>query len=76
MRWYHAETKVLRENVMVWLGVCSSKNLAPVMILDEETVDCSCYIKNVLLVTLKYGNEIFGDNCIFQQDGAKSQRHY
>ena len=45
-------------------------SLIPLVSLDEETVDHSGYIKNVLPVGLKYGNEVFGDNCIFQQDGA------
>ena len=41
------------------------------LILDEGTVDHNCYIKNVLSAALKYGNEVFVDKCIFQQDGAK-----
>ena len=46
------------------------------MIFDEGSVDQSCYIKNVLPVALKYGNEVFGDNWIFQQDGANPNRHH
>ena len=45
----------------------ASKGLTP---LDEGTVDHSCYIKNVLPIALKYGNEVFGNKWIFQQDGA------
>ena len=45
---------------MVRLRVCSSKDLTPLMILDEGTVDHSCYIKNVLPTALKYGKEVFG----------------
>ena len=44
--------------------------------LDKGTVDHSCYIKNVLPVTLKYGNDVFGDKWIFQQDGANSHRDH
>ena len=60
---------------MVWLDTCS-KDLTLLLILDEGTVDYSCYMKNVLPVTLKYENEVFGDKWIFQQDGANPHRHY
>ena len=58
------------------LGSCSSKDPTPLLILNEGTIDHSCYMKNVLLVALKYGNEIFGDNWIFQQDGTNLHRHH
>ena len=32
--------------------------------------------KTYIRVALKYGNEVFGDNCIFQQDGANPHRHH
>ena len=32
-------------------------------------------IDEILPVALKYGNEGFGDNWTFQQDGAKADRH-
>ena len=76
MRWYHAVTNVRRQKVMVWLGACSSLDLTPLVMLDEGTVDYSCYIKNVLSVALKYWNEVFGDNCVFQQGGAKPHRDH
>ena len=44
--------------------------LTLLVILDERTVDHSCYMKNVLPLTLKYENEVFGDKWIFQQDSA------
>ena len=53
------------------VGACSCKDLTPLVILDEGTVDHSCYIKSLLLVALKYGNEVFNDKWIFQQDGAR-----
>ena len=63
------------QKVMVWLGVCS-KGVTPLVILDEGTVDHSCYIEKVLPVALKYGNEVFGNDWIFQQDGAKPHQHH
>ena len=33
-------------------------------------------MKNVLPVALKYGNEVFDDNWIFQQDGANPHQHH
>ena len=48
----------------------------PMVISDEETVDHNCYIKNVLPVTLKYGNKVLGDKWIFQQDGANPYRDH
>ena len=74
-RWCHAETKVTVESdglVECLLQVYHTQ----VLIFDEGTVDHSYYIKNVLLVALKYGNEVFGDNWIFQQDGANPHRHH
>ena len=61
--------------VMVWLGACS-KGITPLVILDEGTVDHTVYIKKVLPVALKYGNETFGRDWIFQQDGAKPHSHH
>ena len=52
----------------------SFKSLTLLVISDEGTVDHSCYIKNILLVALKYENEVFDDKWIFQQDAANSHR--
>ena len=57
-------------------GCSYSKGLTPLVNLDEGTVDRSCYIKNILPVALKYGNEGFGDKLIFKQNGANSHRHH
>ena len=62
------------QKVMVWLGVCS-KRLTPLIILDEGTMDHQRYIDEILPVALKYGNEDFGDNWTFEQDGAKPHTH-
>ncbi|CAF3402410.1 unnamed protein product [Rotaria socialis] len=63
------------QKVMVWLGACS-KGLTPLVILDEETVDHTVYIEKVLPVALKYGNQFFGSDWVFQQDGAKPHSHH
>ena len=62
------------QNVMVWLGVCS-KGVSPLVIFESNTFDHDRYIKEVLPVALKYGNDIFGDDWIFQQDGARPHIH-
>ena len=59
---------------MVWLGVCS-KGVSSLVIFESDTLDHDRYIKEVLPVALKYGNDIFGDDWIFQQDGAKPHIH-
>ncbi|CAM4836603.1 unnamed protein product [Rotaria magnacalcarata] len=63
------------QKVMVWLGVCS-QGITPLVIFDEGTVDHACYIEKVLPVALEYGKKVFGNDWIFQQDGAKSHQHY
>ena len=66
-----------REGDNVWLGIFSSKDRALLVIIGEGTIDHSCYIKNVLFsVALKYGNEVFDDKWISQQDGAIPRQHY
>ena len=63
------------QKVMVWLSACS-KGLTPLVILDERTVDHTVYIEKVLPVALKYGNQFFGSDWIFQQDGAMPHSHH
>ena len=58
------------QKVMVWLGACS-KDSTPLLIFDHDY-----YIKKVLPVALKYGNKVFGDDWIFQQDGAMPHQRY
>ena len=60
---------------MVWLEACS-KDLIPMVVLDQVSVDHNCYIKNVLPVALNYANEVFGDTWIFERDGANSCRDH
>lgn len=63
------------QKVMVWLGVCS-KGVTPLVILDEGTVDHRYYIEKVLPTALKYGNKVFGNDWMFQQDGAKPHQYH
>ncbi len=63
------------QKVMIWLGACS-KGVTPLVILDEGTVDYAVDIEKVLPVVLKYGNQVFGSDFVFQQDGAKPHPHH
>ena len=58
---------------MIWLGVCSA-GLTKLVILDKGTVNHERYIRKVLPIALKCGNEMMGNDWMFQQDGA-SHRH-
>ena len=60
------------KKVMVRLGACS-KGVSPLVIFDEGTVNHERYIQEVLPVVLKFGNDMFGDNWTFQQDGGRSR---
>ena len=59
---------------MIRFGVCS-KGVSPLVIFEKGTVDHNRHIKEVLPVTLKYGNHVFGNDWNFQQDGAKPHIH-
>ncbi|CAF1555635.1 unnamed protein product [Adineta ricciae] len=43
---------------------------------DKGTVNHESYITKALPVALRYGNKVFGDNWIFQQDGAMPHQHH
>ena len=62
------------QKVMVWLGVCS-KGISPLVIFESDKLDHNRYIREVFPVALRYGNDMFGDDWTFQQDGAKSHIH-
>ncbi|CAF4052985.1 unnamed protein product [Rotaria magnacalcarata] len=62
------------KKVMVRLGACS-KGVSPLVIFENETVDHERYIQEVLPVALKFGNNMFGDNWTFQQDGGRPHIH-
>ena len=56
-------------------GACP-KDLAPLVILTDDYVEHNKYIKAVLPLVKKYGNKVFGDNWIFQQNNAMSHTHH
>ena len=62
------------KKVMVSLGACS-KEVSPLVIFEEGTVDHERYIQEVLPVVLNFGNDMFGDNWTFQQDGGRPYIH-
>ena len=45
------------------------------MTFDDGTMDHDRYIKEVIPVALKFGNDMFGTDWIFQQDSAKPHIH-
>ena len=63
------------QKVMVWFAVCS-KRVSLIVIFDEGTIDHARYIREVLPVALKYGNDILGTYWTFQQDGAMPHVHH
>ena len=63
---------------MIWLGVCSKGVFPPpppLVIFEDVTMDHDQYIKEVLPVALKFGNDMFGNDWTFQQDSAKPYIH-
>ncbi|CAF3484375.1 unnamed protein product [Rotaria sp. Silwood2] len=62
------------QKIMIWLDVCF-KGISPLVIFEEGPIDHARYIDEVLPVTLKYGNETFGNDWTFQQDGAQPHIH-
>ena len=66
------QTKSFSRKVMIWSDVCS-KGVSPLVIFEDDTVDYAACIERVLLVALKYGEKIFGNNRIFQQSRAGPQ---
>ena len=63
------------EKVMIWLSVCS-KEVSPIVIFDEGTIDHVRNIREVLPVVLKYGDDILESYWTFQQDGAMPHVHH
>ena len=59
---------------MVSLGTCAS-GLTTLVILKKETINHEYYINKILPIALKCGNDMMGDNWMFQQDGASPHRH-
>ncbi|CAF3217753.1 unnamed protein product [Rotaria sp. Silwood2] len=63
------------QKVMIWLGACS-KGITPLVICEDGTLDHARYMEEVVPVALEYGNQIFGNDWIFQQDGAMPHVHH
>lgn len=57
------------QGIMVWLGACT-KGLTPLVIIEKGTINREVYIEKILPVAKKYGDKVFGNNWIYQQDGA------
>ena len=68
------QKRQFRQNVIVWLGVCS-KGVSPLVFFDDGTMDDDRYIKEVLPVALKFDNDMFETDWTFQQDSAKAHIH-
>ena len=60
---------------MVCLGVCGQGLIEPV-ILKDGTIDHERYIDEVLLIALKSGRKMLGNNWTYQQDGAQPHTQY
>ena len=52
-------------NVMVWLGMCSA-GLTKLIILDKGTLNHERYIREVLPIALKCGNEMMDSDSMFK----------
>ena len=46
---------------MHWLGVCS-KGVSSLALFESDTLDHDQYMREILPVALKYGNDMLGDN--------------
>ena len=62
------------QKLMVWFGVCS-KGVSALVIFEDGPMDHNRYIKEMLPVALKFGNDMFGIDWTFQEDSAKSHIH-
>lgn len=68
------QKKTFAQRTMGWLAVCS-KCVSPMVTFDKGTLNHDRYIKEVLPVALKYGNHVFRNDWISQQDGDTSHTH-
>ena len=51
------EKSKFTQKVIIWLGE-RSRSGTPLVILDEETVEHTQYMKEVLPVAIQYGNKV------------------
>ena len=61
----------------LWFGSGFVLKVYPLslVIFEDGTMDHNRYIKEVLSVALKFGNNVFGIGWAFQQDGAMAHIH-
>ena len=60
-----------------WFGSVHARKVSTsFVVFEESTPDHDRYIKEVLPVALRYGNKVFGNSWIFQQDGARHYIHH
>ena len=64
------------QKVIMWLAGGCSKRVSPMLIFKEEMVDHDRYIRKVLPVALKYGNQTLGSHWTFQQDAVRPHIHH
>ncbi|CAF3318649.1 unnamed protein product [Rotaria socialis] len=69
------ETTKFPVKVMVRLGVYS-EGLSAQVIFEDGPMDTQRYIDEVLPIALECGNEMLGEHCTYQQDGARPHIHY
>jgi hypothetical protein len=72
-RWYSTATKISAKVIGV-VG-CLLKWYHSTIDVWKRTVDHARYIKEVLPLAVKYENKMFGNDWIFQQNGAKPHTH-
>ena len=63
------------QKMMIWLKA-SSHGLTQLIVFRQGTLDHQRYIKNILPVTSKYGNDVFGVDWTLQQDDARPHMHH
>ena len=70
----HRKTK-FPQGVMVWLGTCYEGVTRPV-IIEQGTINHQQCVQKILLLALKDGQRLMGDQFIFQQDGAPAHKNH
>jgi hypothetical protein len=55
------ENRKFPQKVIIWLGE-RSRTGTPLAILDEETVEHTQYMKEVLPAAIQYGNKVLRDD--------------
>jgi hypothetical protein len=58
------------QKLLVWLAACL-QGVTPLVMFEKATVDHAHYVREVLPVTVKCGNKVFGNEWILQKSVAK-----